>query len=176
VHQLPAGERAKEQTLTALRPIALHARPWLIAGLTLGADQLTKLLIRTSFAPGQTVPVLNPLLSLTYVQNTGAAFGLLKGAQGLFILCSLAVIGWIVRELARRPGRRGPVMWGCALILGGACGNLIDRLRFGYVVDFLDLHVWPVFNIGDSAITVGVALLIWRAVFAEKQRRSSSKQ
>lgn len=160
----------------AVKPaLTFHARPWLIAGLTLAADQLTKFLIMDSFAPGETVPVLVPALSLTYVQNTGAAFGLFKGAQALFIVCSLAVIGWIVRELVTRV-RQGPTLWGCSLVLGGACGNLIDRLRFGHVVDFIDLHVWPVFNVGDSAITIGVTLLISHALFAEKQRRPSRKR
>ena len=139
-------------------------RPWLISGLTLAADQLTKHLIAAAFHPGESLPLLPRVLHLTYVQNTGAAFGLFKGQQLLFIGLSLLVIAWITRQfLAKRP-LAAPVVWAYALVLGGAAGNLIDRLRFGYVVDFIDVRVWPVFNLGDSAITIGVALLIWRAL------------
>ncbi|MBI1991644.1 MAG: signal peptidase II [Candidatus Omnitrophica bacterium] len=138
--------------------------PWLISGLTLAADQLTKLLVVTRFSPGESLGLLPPILQLTYVQNTGAAFGLFKGRQGLFIGVSLLVIGWMTRELLAKPSLALPTKWGYALVLGGSVGNLIDRMRFGYVIDFIDLGVWPVFNVGDSAITIGVALLIWQAV------------
>jgi len=139
-------------------------RPWLISGLTLAADQLTKFVVAAAFHPGQSLPLLPGVLHLTYIQNTGAAFGLLKGWQLLFIGLSFAVIVWILRQfLAKRP-LAATTLWAYALILGGAAGNLIDRLRFGYVVDFIDVRVWPVFNLGDSAITIGVGLLVWRAL------------
>ena len=134
-----------------------------MSGVILAADQLTKRLITASFAPGHSVPVLPPLLSLTYVQNTGAAFGVLKGHQWFFIAISCVVIVWILREFRRVHRMTRASQWACALILGGAVGNLVDRLRLGYVVDFIDVHVWPVFNIGDSAITIGVALLVLHA-------------
>ena len=149
----------------------LRIRPWVISGLTLVADQLTKFLTVAFFAPGQSLPLLPPLLHLTYVQNTGVAFGLFKGQHTLSILLSLLVIGWLVRELLLNPSMAPATVWGCALILGGAAGNLMDRLRLGYVVDFIDLRVWPVFNIGDSAITIGVALLLWQS-FARARRKS----
>jgi signal peptidase II len=130
-----------------------------IGGLTLAADQLTKALVVSSFAPGERLPLL-PILHLTYVQNTGAAFGLFKGHQGFFIIVSLLVIGAIAWELATRRVHAAAALWGCGLALGGAAGNLVDRLRLGYVIDFIDLRVWPVFNVGDSAITIGVTLLV----------------
>ena len=101
------------------------------------------------------------MLCLTYVQNTGAAFGLLRGWAVLFVAASVAIMLWIARQLLR-PSAHWPVsvLWGYGLVLGGAAGNLLDRLRLGYVVDFFDLRVWPVFNVGDSAITVGIALLM----------------
>ncbi|MBI2104499.1 MAG: signal peptidase II [Candidatus Omnitrophica bacterium] len=143
-------------------------RPWLIAGLILAVDQLTKFVVAAAFHPGESLPLVPGALHLTYVQNTGAAFGLLKGAQVLFIVLSLAVIAWIARQfLAERP-LTATALWAYALVLGGAAGNLIDRLRFGYVVDFIDVRVWPVFNLGDSAITIGVALLIWRALATKR--------
>jgi len=139
-------------------------RPWLISGLTLAADQLTKHLIAAAFHPGESLPLVPRVLHLTYVQNTGAAFGLFKGQHALFIVLSLVVIMWIAREFLTTRVLPSPVRWGYALVLGGAAGNLLDRMRLGHVVDFIDLRVWPVFNVGDSAITIGVALLVWRAL------------
>ena len=139
---------------------------WLIGGLIAFLDRLTKWLVITRFHPGQSLPLIPSVLHLTYVQNTGAAFGLFRGQQLLFIVISVAVIGWISRELLTRPPTAARVTWACGLILGGAAGNLIDRLRLGYVIDFLDLRVWPVFNVGDAAITIGIALLIWQTLRA----------
>lgn len=178
MHRVPTLQREKKQTVTPT-PRSLDSSrpgrdslgtspsrwPWLIGGITLAADQLSKLLLASSFTPGHSVPLLSPVLSLTYVQNTGAAFGLFKGQQWLFILISLGVMAWIVWELrAHHPVNR-LVGWACGLLLGGAAGNLIDRVRLGYVIDFLDLHWWPVFNIGDSAITIGVTLLILHSLW-----------
>ena len=151
-------------------------RPWLISCLTLGIDQLTKHLVVSSFTPGHSLPLLPPLLHVTYVQNTGAAFGLFKGQQLLFIGLSLVVIGWIVWEFLTKPSMAAVLVWGSALVLGGAAGNLIDRVRLGYVIDFIDLRVWPVFNVGDSAITIGVSLLVVHALFGERHRESSNQQ
>ena len=144
-------------------------RPWLISGLTLASDQFTKHLVAASFSPGASLPLLPPLLHLTYVQNTGAAFGIFKGQQTLFVVISLLVIAWVVWELVTKPSMTRVTVWSYALILGGAVGNLIDRLRLGYVVDFIDLRVWPVFNVGDSAITIGVALLLLHTLFTWRQ-------
>jgi len=162
VHRLPADQRAEEQTVSS--PRTLRIQSWLIGGLSLLADRLTKQLVMARFHPGQSLPFFPPLLRLTYVQNTGAAFGVLRGQQFLFIVISVVVIGWVSRELLTRPPTEPRIAWAYGLILGGAVGNLIDRLRLGYVVDFIDLRVWPVFNVGDSAITVGVALLLWEAM------------
>lgn len=139
-----------------------------MAAAILAADQATKALCLNVLTPGQSVPLLPSVLHLTYVQNTGAAFGLGQGQQRLFIGFSLGVIGWLCYEL-RRPGPLPTLLvWGSALVLGGAAGNLIDRLRWGFVVDFIDLRVWPVFNLGDSAITIGVALLLWQSLFRNR--------
>jgi signal peptidase II len=144
-------------------------RPWLISAATLAVDQLTKFAVTSRFLPGDSVPVLPPVLYLSYVQNTGAAFGLFKGQQLLFIVCSTLIIVWIVREFLVARSLDPVTRWGYALVLGGASGNLIDRLRLGHVIDFIDVRVWPVFNVGDSAITVGVTLLVWHALFAARK-------
>ena len=150
-------------------------RPWLIAVVILLADQWTKALVIASFLPGQSMPLLPPLVSLTYVQNTGAAFGLFKGQQTLFIVLSVLIIGWVAAELSTPPPKPLVGGWSYALILGGAAGNLIDRARWGYVVDFIDLHVRPVFNVSDSAITIGVTLLVLHTL-RPKQQATSNKQ
>ena len=147
-------------------------RPWLIAGLTVAADQWTKHLIVTSLPLGRSVPLLLPLVQFTHIQNTGAAFGLLKGQHLLFVVFSLLVIVWIVWDLLTKPAMAATALWGCALVLGGAVGNLIDRVRLGDVIDFIDLRVWPVFNVGDSAITIGVTLLLLHSLFAGRGRGS----
>ena len=163
MHQLPTDPRAEVQTLRRTPRRAIH-RPWLISGAVLFLDQLTKAFVQAAWVLGERHPFLPPVVSFTYVQNTGAAFGLFKGQQWLFVPVSVVVIGWLLREWRLAPVREPVTRWAEALILGGTVGNLMDRLRFGYVVDFLDLRVWPVFNVGDSAITIGVALLIWRAL------------
>jgi len=114
-----------------------------------------------SLRPADSLPLLPPLLHLTYVQNTGAAFGLFKGWSILFVGISAVVIVWIMWEFATRLTSLSPLtVWGSAFVLGGAVGNLLDRVRLGYVIDFLDLRVWPVFNVGDCAITIGIGLLL----------------
>ena len=150
----------------ALRTQAL--RPWLISGCTFVADQLTKALVASTVSPHESLPLLPPVMYLTYVQNTGAAFGLFKGQQLLFIVLSVLVIGWLAWEFLTRPAMPRLTLWASALVMGGATGNLIDRMRLGYVVDFIDLRKWPVFNLGDSAITMGVTLLIWQSLFGHQ--------
>jgi signal peptidase II len=122
-------------------------------------DQWSKWLIERAFTPGQSLPILSPVLHLTYVQNTGAAFGLFKGMTALLSVLSAVVAAWISLELRRSPRGDGK-LWALSLVLGGALGNLIDRVWRGYVVDFIDLRIWPVFNLADSAITIGVIWLL----------------
>jgi len=163
VHHLSAGSRAESETrpLASPPPLQWHPlRPWLIAAATIGIDQAAKLAVRATLAPAQSHPVIPSVFHLTYVQNTGAAFGVLQGYPEVFIILSLVVAGWIIRELLRLRFRARRTDFALAMILGGAVGNLIDRVRFGYVVDFLDFRVWPVFNVADSCISIGVGLLL----------------
>ena len=139
-------------------------RPWRVVAVTVGADQLAKWAIRATFRPTQSLPLIPSVLHVTYVQNTGAAFGLFQGHGGAFMLVSVAVSTWVCLELVRKRTQARSSALALALILGGAMGNLIDRLRFGYVIDFLDVRVWPVFNVADSAITIGVGWLLVQAL------------
>lgn len=142
-------------------------------------DQLSKYYIQRAFRPGQVVTVIPHFFNLTFVLNPGAAFGFLAGASAsfrnpFFIAVSLLAVAFIV-YYRFRDGRLGifPSL-GLSLILGGAVGNLVDRLRLGMVVDFLDFYYgdyhWPAFNLADSAITVGVALMILEMI-VERRRR-----
>jgi len=136
-------------------------------------DQATKFWIASTFRVGQSQPIIAEIVHLTYVRNTGGAFGLFKGWVPLLILISLVAIVLIVRiafmqrtvSPRRRLGR-----FAVSLILGGALGNLADRLHLGYVVDFLDFRVWPVFNVADIAITCGVGFLILELLIPPRRR------
>ena len=138
--------------------------PWLIAGAVVGLDRLTKCLVQTAFTPGQTVPLIPSIAHLTYVQNTGAAFGLFRGQVWWLAVVSVVVCGWMIFELRRAVSSVSLSVISMSLVLGGAVGNLIDRVWLGYVVDFIDLRVWPVFNVADSCITIGVGLLLWQSL------------
>jgi signal peptidase II len=139
-----------------------------IAGAVVVLDQVTKLAALDRLMPGVAVPVVNGLLSLTLVMNTGLAFGLLAGLptawRWLVALLSIVALLVLARVAVRVLAAGGwSARLSVALIFGGAVGNLIDRARFGAVIDFVDAHYrgyhWPAFNVADSAITVGVALL-----------------
>lgn len=152
----------------ARRPAAGNALPWLWLSLALLlADQLSKQLALATLELHQPVPVL-PFLNWTLVYNPGAAFSFLSDAGGwqrwFFTVLALMVSGLLVYWLSQTPRRQAWLAVPYALILSGALGNAIDRLRFGHVVDFIDLHWqgwhWPAFNIADSAISIGAVMLI----------------
>jgi signal peptidase II len=141
----------------------------LIVGSTvLILDQITKVLVQRLMQPYQSIEIVPQFAHLIYLKNTGAAFGFLAGTRSplrvvFFVLVSSVAIGCVLYLLKNlRPGRQ-PLVLSLSLILGGAFGNLIDRLRLGEVIDFIDIHWhhvhWPAFNVADSAITIGVILL-----------------
>jgi len=135
------------------------------AAAVITLDQITKWVASSELFLGQPVPILGDLVRFTLVHNTGAAFGLFPGSRGPFIVISVLAIGVVLylflRETYRSLANR--ILLGC--ILGGAVGNLVDRVRLGWVVDFIDVGVgtlrWPVFNVADSAVTLGVIFLAW---------------
>jgi signal peptidase II len=133
--------------------------------ITLAADQLSKTFIQKLMVEGQSMPVIPAVFYLTYIRNPGAAFGLLPYQKLLFIVISVAIIALMLVVARRIPAHRHFLRTGVGLVTGGAVGNLVDRLRFGLVVDFLDFRVWPVFNLADAAIVIGACLLVlevWR--------------
>ncbi len=130
-------------------------------------DQLTKYYVVNNFFEGESIVVIENVFHWTYILNPGAAFGVFAGARWVFVAIALAVAAalWLLRkELAA-----GDIFTklGAALFLGGACGNLIDRVRNGLVVDFFDFRIWPVFNVADIAICAGVGFVLWSLLKTE---------
>jgi signal peptidase II len=140
----------------------------IISSTVLILDQITKALVHNLMPLYHSIEIVPNFVHLTYIRNTGAAFGFLAGSRStlrmaFFLLVSIVAIACIIYLLKNlRPHRNIPTV-SLSLILGGAIGNLIDRLRMGEVIDFIDLHWhrlhWPAFNVADSAISIGVILL-----------------
>jgi signal peptidase II len=148
------------------------------AVLVVLVDQVTKLIVVAEFARGDQMDVLGSLLRLGHARNSGAVFGILRGSGGYFAAFSViaAAIVSVVIYFARQSGTWTKVALG--LVLGGALGNLIDRLRMGSVVDFIDIGVsesvrWPSFNVADLAITAGVVILVAGCLRPAKPKCSS---
>ena len=145
-------------------------------------DQITKALVRSSLSLFEKIPLL-PFLNLTHVRNRGAAFGILNNLPEevrlpLFVAIFAVAILVIFFFLKKTKGEENLLILSLSLILGGAVGNSIDRLRLGYVTDFVDLHWfgnpkyhWPAFNAADSAITIGVALIIIETLILKRQAK-----
>jgi len=134
-------------------------------------DQATKFIVDRTMPLHHSIPVIEDFFSFTYIRNTGAAFGLLADSHELFrltflIVFSLAAVGFILVMLRRLPESEKALILALAFILGGAVGNLIDRLIYGEVIDFLDFYWsgyhWPAFNVADSFITIGVLMMLFR--------------
>lgn len=147
---------------------------WVLTGALL-ADALTKYLTVVLLKPFQSFPLIGNFLQFTYVQNKGAAFGILPGKQIFLILVSIAVAIFIIWfYLKERPK---DIFWevGLALLLGGTLGNLYDRIFQGYVIDFIDLSFWPTFNVADIAINIGVALMVFQVLFRSEKKSKKKK-
>ena len=149
-------------------------RKWLgLAALIVVLDQITKYVVRNTFGLHESLEV-TPFFNLVFVFNKGAAFSFLSDAdgwqRGLFIALALAASVWIV-WLLRKHSRETLFCLALSLILGGAIGNVIDRVVYGAVIDFLDFHAfgyhWPVFNVADTGISCGAVLLVWEALTAK---------
>lgn len=172
-----------------LRKLSTHKAKFTLLGiitvLVLVSDQFTKYLIYPRFHVGQSVPVIDGLFSITYVQNFGAAFGLLHKAplwfrDPFFIIVPLVALVVITMLLISVPKEKKWAQVGLALIFSGALGNLIDRVRFGYVVDFLDFYVkswhWPAFNVADSCIVIGVGIVLILSFIEDRQKAIASRR
>jgi signal peptidase II len=127
-------------------------------------DQLTKALISGYMQVGESLPIIPGILHITHVQNAGAAFGMMQNRRPLFLIAAFVIIS-VIAIFYRRIKEEGilPVT-AVGLLLGGAIGNLIDRVMAGTVTDFIDFRIWPVFNIADCAIVIGVIALGYFAI------------
>ena len=145
-------------------------RAFLVAALVFVADQGTKALVERSMGVGESIPLVPGLLSLTHIKNDGGAFGILGGSQILLLAGSAVAVG-VVLWMLLSGSTSGATTYGCGLILGGAAGNLLDRLTAGEVTDYVHFSFWYVFNAADAAITVGVCLLLLSAFTPEEPGR-----
>jgi signal peptidase II len=130
-----------------------------VAAITLLLDQVTKAVARASI-PAAGIPLLPGVFDLTLVRNSGGAFGVMSGRQLLFIVTTVVVLGGVAAVWIRYRPRELYVATALGLVVGGALGNLVDRVLAGQVTDFLYVHLWPVFNVADSAVVVGVGVLV----------------
>ena len=148
-------------------------------------DQLTKAAVSSTLKIHEVRPIVDGLLNLTLIHNTGAAFGLLAGQVSpmrtfLFLSVSFLAMGVVLWMLLRLPESQKTELLALSLIFGGALGNTVDRIRLGEVIDFIDIYFrsyhWPAFNVADSAISVGVVLLLFRLVVAGDKTFSHTKK
>ena len=150
-----------------------------VAFLILVADQISKYLVLSNLIPGQSwnpVASLTPWVSITYVTNTGAAFGLFQDQGSFFVVIAVIVVAAIILYYRHLPTGQWWIKISLGLQLGGALGNLLDRLRLGYVVDFIDFKIWPVFNLADSSIVIGVAILAYYLLQDKGEQENSERR
>jgi signal peptidase II len=138
-----------------------------VALAALTADQLTKAIVSNRLGLDDSVHVIGPL-SIHHVQNSGIAFGFFASATSLVILLTGVAVAWMVYFFARSGSRHPVLPVALGLVIGGSVSNLVDRVRLGHVTDFLDLKFWPAFNLADSFITVGVAILLLALVSTDR--------
>lgn len=159
---------------------SLAAGPWQWAGLAAvalaaaGADQATKALVAHRLELGDEAHVLGPF-SIHHVENTGIAFGLFSNSTAIVTVLTAAAVAWMLWFFARSGARHPVLPAALGLLSGGSVSNLLDRVRLGHVTDFLDLGWWPAFNLADSFIVVGVAILLATLVAADRDPRRARR-
>ena len=146
-----------------------------VALAAVGADQLTKAIVTSRLALYDEVHVVGPL-SIHHVQNSGIAFGLFSSATSLVILLTAAAVAWMLYFFARSGARHPVLPVALGLVIGGSISNLVDRVRLGHVTDFLDFKFWPAFNLADSFIVIGVAILLLALVAADRDPKARRLQ
>jgi signal peptidase II len=162
----------------ALAPVSIAERSvgagwWQWTGLTavvaaaVAGDQVTKYVVRSHLRVGESVNVLGPF-TIHRVQNSGIAFGLFESATAIVTVLTALAVGWMLVFFARSGSRHPVLPAALGLLIGGSVSNLVDRVRLGHVTDFLDLRWWPAFNLADSFIVVGVAILLLALMAADR--------
>ena len=181
----PADVRVGSAT-DGLTPISVAERrfgagwsQWLSLGAValtaIAADQLTKAIVSSQLALDDQVKVVGPL-SIHHVQNSGIAFGLFASATFVVILLTGVAVAWMLYFFSRSGARHPVLPVALGLVIGGSVSNLVDRVRLGHVTDFLDLKFWPAFNLADSFITVGVAILLLALMSSDRTRPARARE
>lgn len=132
-------------------------------------DQLSKFYIQKYMVLGMSIPVVEDAFHITYVLNPGAAFGLFEHQTLFFLVVAVCLVASAIYFYPRIPEQYRLLRLGIGLLVGGAIGNVIDRIKTGYVVDFFDFRIWPVFNIADTAIVCGVGCIIFTMIYLYKE-------
>ena len=143
--------------------------------LVILADQVSKVWVASNMELGESIPVINRIFHITYIQNPNSAFGLFRFSNKTFIIIGLIVILVGIFFLLRLAKTHKLVFYSFILLLGGSLGNLIDRFRIGSVIDFLDFRIWPIFNIADSSLNIGIFLLLIHFLFQQKVEQDDKK-
>ena len=169
-----SSTNALQPILGAERSLAAGARHWVsllaVAGAAVAADQVTKQLVASELPLGDEVELVGPF-SIHHVQNSGIAFGLFSSATSIVIVLTALAVLWMLVFFARS-GQRHPILpVALGFVLGGSLSNLLDRIRLGHVTDFLDLSYWPAFNLADTFIVLGVAVLFGALLAADRPSR-----
>ena len=144
--------------------------PYLIAVLVLLVDQWSKSVVRHQMTLGQSLPVIQDIFHLTYIENDGVAFGLFSGHTALFAALSCAVLIGLLCFTWHEHSRSCWLHYGSALVVSGALGNIIDRVAKASVTDMFDFRIWPIFNVADIAVCVGFACLLIYILFSSEEK------
>ncbi len=148
---------------------------WILAGVIFALDRILKILVATHMAPDQSIPVLPPVLWITYITNSGAAFSLFQGGTVLFVIIGLVILAALVIYVQRTQALSTVFGIGAGLLAGGTAGNLWDRLVAGRVIDYIHFRYWAIFNLADAAIVVGIILIVWELWRKDRQDANASR-
>ena len=169
-----SSTNALRPILAAERPLGAGLRHWVslvaIVAAAVTADQVTKEVVARALAVGEEVQIAGPF-SIHHVHNSGIAFGFFASATSIVIVVTAIAVGWMLLFFSRSGARHPVLPVALGLVLGGSLGNLLDRVRLGYVTDFLDFRFWPAFNLADVFIVVGVAILFGALAGGDRSKR-----
>jgi signal peptidase II len=150
---------------------------FIIIAVVVAIDQLTKYLIQANFELNSSIPLIDGIFHITYYHNSGAAFSMFQNKTGFLIVMQLIVIAVVMVYLVKRQKKdHWCLLLSLSLIAAGGIGNLIDRVMNGYVVDFMDFRIWPIFNVADMSVCTGCGLLILYMFFIDPKRNGNKKK
>ena len=148
--------------------------PYILAVFVLGLDQWSKYLVRASMQMGESIPIMDSIFHLTYIENEGVAFGLFSGHTNIFVLVSILVLIGLLIFVWKESSQSLLLHYGAALVVSGALGNIIDRAMKASVTDMFDFRIWPIFNIADIAVCVGFVLLVLYLFFSSEDKSENN--